>query len=368
MTAARVAFISSMDSSSWGGSEELWCQAAMRLLSEGHEVSASVKEWPEEATALRQLRAAGCRIQYRRQPAVPERLLRRAWPDRPYTWLDEFRPQLAVISQGANVDGLPWMDACANRRIPYVTIAQAATPMWWPHDRELPHLVDALKRARACFFVSRANIALTELQLATRLPGAEVVRNPFRVPHAPPLPWPHNKRARIACVAAFEPHRKGHDLLFGALSEVKWRNRPVTVTVYGRGPAEQGLRGLKNILDLPMIEFGGFAEPREIWAKEQLLVLPSRYEGLPIALVEAMLSGRPAVVTDVGGNCEVVEDGVNGFVAPATTVPAVSEALERAWSRRDHWPAMGIKAALRLRALVPPDPAAYFVEKLRQCF
>jgi glycosyltransferase involved in cell wall biosynthesis len=366
MRSARVGFISSMDSASWGGSEELWSQAAMRLLSEGYEVSASVKQWPEEAPAIRQLRAAGCRIQYRRRPTVRERLLRRVWPDRPYTWLNEFRPQLAVISQGANADGLPWMDACFARRIPYVTIAQAATPMWWPDDRELPCLVDALNRACACFFVSRANIELTERQLATRLPSAEVVRNPFRVLHSPPLPWPRNGHVRMACVAAFEPHRKGHDLLFGALGEPKWRARPVTVTVYGKGHAEQGLRGLKDLLDLPMLEFGGFAEPSEIWAKEQLLVLPSRYEGLPIALVEAMLSGRPAVVTDVGGNCEVVEDGVTGFVAPATTVSAVSEALERAWSMRDAWPAMGEQAALRLRTLVPPDPAADFVEKLRQ--
>ena len=78
-----------------------------------------------------------------------------------------------------------------------------------------------------------------------------------------------------------------------------------------------------------MIGFAGFVAPEDIWAKEQILVLPSRQEGLPIALVEAMMAGRPAVVTDVGGNREVIDEGITGFIAEAPTVCAVSAALER---------------------------------------
>ena len=53
---------------------------------------------------------------------------------------------------------------------------------------------------------------------------------------------------------------------------------------------------------------------------------------MPLALVEAMLCGRTAVVTDVGGNAEWIEDGETGFVAEAATAKSFGAALkERGW-------------------------------------
>ena len=72
------------------------------------------------------------------------------------------------------------------------------------------------------------------------------------------------------------------------------------------------------------IEFAGHvADIVGIWSKHNALVLPSRCEGLPLALVEAMLCGRPAIATNVAGHGEVIEDGVTGILAEAPTVPAV---------------------------------------------
>ena len=48
----------------------------------------------------------------------------------------------------------------------------------------------------------------------------------------------------------------------------------------------------------------------------------------------------------------------------AATEPAVDEALERAWSRRADWPAIGAAAAAHIRTLVPPDPCGIFAERL----
>src|SRR5437763_3000966 len=47
-----------------------------------------------------------------------------------------------------------------------------------------------------------------------------------------------------------------------------------------------------------------------------------------------ILCARPAIVTNVGGNAELLEDGRSGFVAPAPTIKHLNEAMERAWDRR----------------------------------
>ena len=104
----------------------------------------------------------------------------------------------------------------------------------------------------------------------------------------------------------------------------------------------------------------------KIWTENQVLVMPSRYEGLPLAIVEAMLCGRTIVATDVAGNSEVIDDGVTGFLAKAPAAPALLEALERLWMRRAQVENIGRVAAARIRQLVPPDPIEVFSRKLRQ--
>ena len=94
------------------------------------------------------------------------------------------------------------------------------------------------------------------------------------------------------------------------------------------------------------------------------LVLPSRAEGLPLALVEAMMCGRPAIVTDVGGNGEVVRDGITGVIATSATVSALDSALGRFWAMRPQWKRMGIAAAEHIRTLVPADPGPVLADHL----
>jgi glycosyltransferase involved in cell wall biosynthesis len=105
---------------------------------------------------------------------------------------------------------------------------------------------------------------------------------------------------------------------------------------------------------------------RAIWESHHGLLMPSRYEGLPLAIIEAMLCERIVVATDVAGNAEHVRDGIDGFIAEAPTVRHLDDALERAWQRRHEWPAMAKTAKQRLLAVMPEDPVGAFVTRL-QC-
>jgi glycosyltransferase involved in cell wall biosynthesis len=113
------------------------------------------------------------------------------------------------------------------------------------------------------------------------------------------------------------------------------------------------------------VRFAGFTKDiQEVWKQNHVLVMPSRFEGLPLAIVEAMLCGRPVVATDVAGHSEIIEDGTTGFLASAPTIAAVREALERAWQSRSELHRMGQLARVRVRRLVPRDPISIFAQRL----
>jgi glycosyltransferase involved in cell wall biosynthesis len=65
------------------------------------------------------------------------------------------------------------------------------------------------------------------------------------------------------------------------------------------------------------------------WVKSaNVFVLNSSYEGLPHALIEAMMLGTPVIATDVGGNVELVENGVSGLLVPLGNEAALFAALK----------------------------------------
>lgn len=366
---SRILFVSANDWEPWGGSEELWCAAAKQLRERGATVTVSVKWFGQEVPQIAELAAAGCRVHYRRRPfRQPARhlALQRALS---LARLHYLRDQdLVVISQGLNTDGLPWMMACRRHRLRYAVITQSAAESWWPYDREAEPLAAAYTGAEKCFFVCHANLELTQKQIATTIARAAVVRNPFNVPYSEPIPWPQIDEStdlRLACVGRLDPRGKGQDLIFDVLRSGRWRERRITVSLFGKGPAERSLRRLVELYELPSVRFAGFtSDVADIWRTHHGLLLPSRYEGLPLVLVEAMLAGRPVIVTDVAGNAEVVTDGETGFLAAAATSDRLAEAMERAWQCRSQLREMGAHAARAIRRLVPRDPAAVFADEL----
>jgi len=371
----------------WGGSEELWAGAALRLRQRGLRVFTGRSEtWGSGRRHPRwqQLREAGVGVN-----SFSVSGLGRAIPDAVRRFLPALqgpvlrlrshilaakirllRPALVVISQGQAYDGcfpvaLP--EVCQLARIPYALICQKAAEIHWPDDALRELYRQSYRGAAAVYFVSEHNRHTVNCQLAMAVPQAEVVRNPFMVRAPQPLPWPEKSPGiwRLACVARMWPLEKSQDVVLNVLALPKWRERPVEVSFFGEGPMSEGIQDMARWLNLSNVRFPGFTDPVEIWRTHHGLILPSRAEGLPLAQVEAMMCGRPVIVADAGGTAEVMEDGQHGFLANAPTVAAVDDALERAWQRRSEWPALGLAASQHIRTLFPTDPCEDFANRLQ---
>ena len=361
-----------MQGSPWGASEELWSQAAVQLSQGGHQVQASVMHWPCLSERVTGLRLKGVEVET--YPSYRAGKLRHFWDRlslsyrRVYRRLTRFHPDLVVISQGYFTGGFDWARVCKEAAIPYSIMVHSNSDSWWFRE-QFDEAVAVYTAAYSIFCVSRNNLELLRLQLGEPLPNGEVVWNPFNLSTEPVQAWPDEGGGlRLACVSRIELGHKGQDLLLQALARPEWRNRHFELNVFGTGPDEKVLRRLGCNLQLSSLRFRGHVKDiRSIWEQNHMLVLPSRYEGVPLSLVEAMWCGRPAVVTDVGRTGELCVDNETGFVAPAATVSSFGHALERAWERRHDWFNMGQAARVRAEGLIPKDPVGEFCERLKAC-
>ncbi len=91
-------------------------------------------------------------------------------------------------------------------------------------------------------------------------------------------------------------------------------------------------------------------------AAADIFVLPSHFEGLPMSVIEAMLTGLPVVATDISGPREQVVAGETGLLVPPATVQPLADALRQLAGNADLRRSMG--AAARARAIVLYDEAA----------
>ncbi len=121
----------------------------------------------------------------------------------------------------------------------------------------------------------------------------------------------------IGVVARLSEEKRHVDLL-DAMKRVRESFPRARLLVVGDGPLAGRLQGYARKIGLSdAVEFAGYRkEVFDELARMDLFVLPSRTEGLSVAIVEAMASGLPVVASDVGGISEVVEDGRTGLLVP----------------------------------------------------
>lgn len=278
------------------------------------------------------------------------------------------KPDLMIIAQSINFDGLQFANECLKLNIPYLLIIQKAVDFYWPQLHERAFMKECFLKAEKCFFVSKHNKRLTEEQFGIRIPNSVILSNPIKI-HTKFIPFPTPSPVyKLVCIGRLFILDKGQDILLRILAKPKWRSRPVKVSFAGTGVDEQGLKEMAKLLNVKNIEFlGQVTGIEKLWAEHHALVLPSRSEGLPLCLLEAMAAGRPAIVSNAGGNKELVIDNITGFIAEANET-AFEEAMERAWKRRDHWLSMGQKANEYISAHAGISPEIEFVNHIKSYY
>jgi glycosyltransferase involved in cell wall biosynthesis len=360
---------------SWGGSEELWYQMAKLALSKGYKVIHLSYKCHNKHFKKVELEQLGLISLYRpsyykfntgnltRLFYLGLNFLRKKIRN-PFKQLNKYKPDIIVYNASCyTIKDDPYLQKyflTSTSKLIYIghlvndNVRQIT-------DEDSNIILKTYLQASKLLFVSRKNLSTVERQLATFLPKATVIRNPVNIINPVQIPFPPLSTKgplKMACVGNLITSHKGQDLLIQALSSAEWKSRKWQLHFYGEGPDEQYLKDLTLSYGLEKkVFFKGYARSVEdIWKECHVLVMASHQEGMPLAVVEAMLCGRPCVVPDIGGNEEWITSNVNGFLTTSSTTNAISQTLEQCWQNQSNLEEMGTLA--RKNALLLYDSNA----------
>jgi glycosyltransferase involved in cell wall biosynthesis len=148
-------------------------------------------------------------------------------------------------------------------------------------------------------------------------------------------------------------YQKGYDialLALAGLKDLEWEWR-----IAGDGPQLPGLQALIQEHGLQgRVHFLGWQTTEQLkkqYAEANLFLFPSRHEGMPNAVLEAMASGLPVVATNIAGNEELVVNGETGALVPVEDATALRERLRPFLSEAKMREKMGSAARPRVEGL-----------------
>ena len=157
--------------------------------------------------------------------------------------------------------------------------------------------------------------------------GVDLTRFRPTSPGSPPT-----RQASLVLYIGRLNFQKGVDVLLAAWRDVQEllpESQRARLVIVGAGPGRAQLEGLTASLDVAKsVTFVGEQSDVAAWLRRgDVAVLPSRWEGMPNALLEAMASGLPCVATRVSGSEEVIQHSVNGLLVEPEDHVALAKAL-----------------------------------------
>lgn len=172
-----------------------------------------------------------------------------------------------------------------------------------------------------------------EVNLGVPHARLRVIHNPIdvdRIQEMAAAPLSGAPRRPFVVTAGRLEHQKAHDLLLEAFAASP-ACLDMDLVILGKGSLEAQLRAQAGALGIAdRVHLPGFvANPWAYFARASLFVLPSRWEGFPTVVAEALACGAPALVTDCDfGPSEIVEHGHSGWVVPTDDLAAFQGAMQ----------------------------------------
>lgn len=355
----NIAFITTMAASSWGGSEELWIELA-KFASKKNNVSISVYDWGTLPSKVFELQKEGIQIQKRKRiyfssfsGKVQGKINQLFFAKKELIdFISKSNPDQIIISMGgfSDLEINPLREFLLSLKIPYSLIVHANPETRKIDTKKRITVKKVCAKAERVYFVSTRLKQIAERQIAFDFPNVSIVANPVNMKEKGILPWPSSTTMQMALVGRLDVSIKGQALVLQILSQSKWKKRSWVLNLYGEGPDRDIIEELIQFYGLEKkVKLHGYVNDirADIWTQNHILLMPSYYEGLPLALVEAMMSGRTTVATDVGGNTELITDGIEGFIAEAATYYSFDKVLDDAWDKKEEWNEMGRNAFVK---------------------
>lgn len=289
-------------------------------------------------------------------------------------FVKKFNPNVVFISQGNIFGGISLMRWCKREGFEYVNFIPLATEYHLEtlSNRAIVEENGNLLRESKKIFIDNLNAKkVIEKVHDTKYNTFQVVYN-YEIPYRQEFLWSDpgiNGPFKLIFLGRLECMHKGLDMLLEVLAMEKWKQRPLEVFAYGEGPHEQRIREILKRDGIKNFTLCGFShDTSQIFSSTHGIIFPSRMEGTPLALIEALLCHRMAIVTPVGGMPEMINDGYNGFIAESVSVTGIDECLERAWQKRGEWKKFGKNAGSQVRNIVSEFPQKSCVEALNNIF
>lgn len=188
------------------------------------------------------------------------------------------------------------------------------------------------------------NHAKDALKQHTDNKNIETIYNSVSIPQIETKPGSHKKINIVMASSISE--RKGFDLLMEALRKMPEEYASeINITVYGTGNYYEKATEIKNAHQINAICFKGKTrEPYRYYGDQDILMLTSRDETLPMSILEAMQLGLPIISTSVGAVNEMVFDQENGLLIKNASVEEIQEGIKCLVTNRMEIPRWGERA------------------------
>ena len=369
-----VLFLSLMNGSAWGGSEEIWYKTALWMADNNYTVGICCYDWDEKKDRLSELKKRGCSVYLLPSKKILKSILGKwklhqclnktpfekydfifvnqgGWNEvthGPFKYLHKRFNAYALCSHNYNTnDPLPknkitiykdWMNnACVN---------MAATEK----------VFDILKQ--------QSNIIV---------PKQQVIYNP--ITFAPPqnitgYPTKENNHYTWIMLAELDIYRKAQDVLIQTLSTEKWKQRNWVLHLYGKGKDEVILQKMINDLGVEnkIILKGHTTNVQEALRNCHFLLQITKVDAMPLSVVEAMAMARLCIVSNVGDMPQWVQNDVNGFICKDVTIEDMDATLEACWLQQDNWKTLGENAYQIFTEKYPQPYEEKMVELLQRYY